>query len=174
MRIDQIIDRINELCMKSDFVTARIYIEHNINKLEVGPNYVRLNQEAKQLYHITKDNKNNKLNLSRLEIHTINQLNKATNNFDLSTIRLIMQNSQELIDKREVQLLLTTTSKSVLETLGYSIKKHHPSIYEEEGVLLELAKEHDDTGKQPTKQEDKETATKTQLGTAFHIKNSKH
>lgn len=128
MRLDQVVRKINTLCNNSEFKTARTYIEINLMELQRDNTYLKLNHEASQLYRIIQNEKNNGLNLSRLEIHTINEINKASNNYDVSILRMILKSSKAMLDKKEVQLLLTPTAKSVLKALGYEEK----AVQEEE------------------------------------------
>ena len=119
MRLEQLVRKINSLCNKNEFKTARTYIEINLEELKRDNTYLKLNHEAGQLYRIILNEKTSGLNLSRLEMHTINEINKASNNFDVSILRMILKANKSMLDKREVQLLLTPTSKSVLKALGY-------------------------------------------------------
>ena len=122
MRLEQVVRKINTLCNNSEFKTARTYIEINLTELQRDNTYLKLNHEAGQLYRIIQNEKNSGLNLSRLEIHTINEINRASNNFDVSILRMLLKSSQDMLNKKEVQLLLTPTAKSVLKALGYEEK----------------------------------------------------
>lgn len=121
MRLNQLIDKINSLANSNDFKIARTYIEINLEELASNGNYLKLNYEASQLYRIIRAEKTNGFDLSRFELHTINEINKASNNYDIAVLRMLLKTDISILHKREVRLLLSPTAKSVLTAMGYDV-----------------------------------------------------
>lgn len=121
MQLIQLIDKINSLANNREYKTARTYIEINLAELERSHNYLKLNYEASQLYSIILSERKDGLNLSRLELHTINEINKASNNYDIPYLRMLLKTGEDILTKQEVLMLLSPTSKSVLTSMGYEL-----------------------------------------------------
>lgn len=120
MQLNQLIEKVNHLANNFDFKSARTYIEINLEELKSSNGYMLLNSEARQLYQIILKEKENVINLSRLELHTINEINKASNKYDITILRMLLKTCEPMLKKKEVQLLLSPISKSVLTSMGYS------------------------------------------------------
>lgn len=121
MMTERLIHKINHLVHKNDYRSARTTIESNMDVLQRDNNYLRLSYEAHQLFNIIKAEKEKGSRLTRFEIHMVREINKASNNFDITMLRMLLKTGKDVLSKKEVQMLLTPTAKSVLESVGYLV-----------------------------------------------------
>lgn len=97
-----------------DLVSARKYIEENIELL--GENKSHLRGNARELFEFLA----NKVDapLKRQEIHVINTINKYASTFDIRGLKMTLKNHMDLIMREDVKSYLTTDAKIVLEGMN--------------------------------------------------------
>ena len=107
---------INRFVDEKDFPSARRLIELNLKVLETLDYKENLSHNAREfLYIIQEEQGNNKL--SRETLLWINELNSASNSFDITRLRLLTKGRAALLEDKEIQKHLTDITKNVLTGL---------------------------------------------------------
>lgn len=112
--------KINHNCDNLEFVLARKLIEQNLTKLSEATYFRLLNSNARTLIKIVVDEKNNTKEdaLTRLNYLTISNINEFSRNFDISMLKRTLKDNMALIQREDVQQILSKDAKIVLESLG--------------------------------------------------------
>lgn len=118
--IKKMIANINRSCDELDFIEARRLIEINLKPLSDPPSIRLLNSNARFLLtHIRSEKGNPSFEaLTRVERHTINNINQYCTNFDISMLKRTLKDSMDLIQKPEALKLLNSDAKIILENMG--------------------------------------------------------
>jgi len=118
--IRTVIANINTNCDNLEFGEARRLIEFNLSNILNTSYYNLLNSNARALVkqidheHMLGDG----VQLTRLELLKLNDINKYCQNFDIPMLKRTLKDSIDLIHRKEAQLLLTDNSKYILQTMG--------------------------------------------------------
>lgn len=118
--IKGIINRINSFCDELEFGEARRIIELNLKPLSNLSYYRLLNENAKViLKHILKQASNKDYKpLTRLEYLKINNINTYCSEFDISMLKRTLKDSIDFIQRPDVNALLNSNAKTILESMG--------------------------------------------------------
>ncbi|HHY74786.1 MAG TPA: hypothetical protein GX497_16480 [Bacillus bacterium] len=122
MQVDELIKEINKYVEELDFVTTRKLIESNIEVLK--DHKFLLKSNARELLKLINDQlESGREPLSRKEMSLLLALNSYANNFDLTSIKLIVKNNAKLFLKNDVVDYLNKDAITLLEGLGVIHKK---------------------------------------------------
>ncbi|MEH7237692.1 hypothetical protein [Bacillus sp. JJ1562] len=122
MDIEQIIKEINNSVDELDLVTARKYIEENIDFLNSKRNF--LNRNARDLLKVLIDMHNSNYKpLQRNELAIINTINTYSTRFDLRGIKLLIKENSQLLLREAIIPYFNKDAKIVLEGMGAITKQ---------------------------------------------------
>jgi hypothetical protein len=117
MNIKEIIDSINKSVEELDFVTARMYIERNIDSLVPHKNLLKSN--AKDILNfLTERLQSGQSPLSRKDMITINTINSYAHKFNVKGIKLILKDNSKLVLREDIMTYLNSDAKVILEGMG--------------------------------------------------------
>ncbi len=121
----ELIFLVNKAVDELDFVSARKYIEENIEF--VDSNRARLKSNAREILLFLK----NKLDtgekpLTKPELATINAINIYASKFDLRGLKLSIIGKEQLFLKKETLSFLNADAKALLEGMGTIKIVNHP------------------------------------------------
>ncbi|MEH7383231.1 hypothetical protein V7138_22405 [Bacillus sp. JJ1533] len=122
MDIEQIIKEINNSVDELDLVTARKYIEENIDLLNTKRNF--LNRNARDLLKVlTEMHHSNYKPLQRNELAIINTINTYATRFDLRGLKLLIKEHSQLLLREDIIPYFNKDAKIVLEGMGAITKQ---------------------------------------------------
>lgn len=122
MNFEQVIKEINNSVDALDLVTARKYIEENIDLLNSKKNF--LNRNARDLLKVLTDMHNSNYKpLQRNELAIINTINAYATRFDLRGLKLLIKENSQLLLREDIIPYFNKDAKIVLEGMG-AITKH--------------------------------------------------
>ncbi|THE11951.1 hypothetical protein E1I69_13140 [Bacillus timonensis] len=122
MDIEQVCKEINNSVDALDLVTARKYIEENIDLLNSKGHY--LNKNARELLKVITDMHNSDYKqLQRNELAIINTINAYATKFDLRGLKLLVKENSQLLLREDLIPYFNKDAKIVLEGMG-AISKH--------------------------------------------------
>ena len=104
---------INKCIDDLDFISARRYMEENIDLLK--GNKHRLHRNAQDLLEFVLNENTDPL--SQSEINIIHTINDYATNFDIGAIKLIVKDRAALINRRDAFSYLNTDAKALLESM---------------------------------------------------------
>jgi uncharacterized protein (UPF0305 family) len=117
MDIEQVIKEINNSVSALDLVTARKYIEENMDLLNSKRHY--LNKNARELLKIVTDMHNSDYKpLKRNELAIINTINTYAIRFDLRGLKLLIKENSQLFLREDIIPYFNKDAKIVLEGMG--------------------------------------------------------
>jgi hypothetical protein len=117
MNTKEIIDLINKSVKELDFVTARVYIERNIDSLV--PHKNRLEGNAKDILNFLSENlQSDQKPLTRKDMITINTINSYAYKFNVKGIKLILKDNSKLFLREDIMNYLNSDAKIILEGMG--------------------------------------------------------
>lgn len=117
--INTIIYKVNNSCDKSEFVEARKLIEYNLKKLSESKYYRQLNSNGQALIKLNiQDSEKGEERLTRLDLLQINEINKYAYDFDISMLKRTITKVLPLLQREDVQELLSNDAKYLLESMG--------------------------------------------------------
>lgn len=117
MNNKDLINHINKSVEELDFITARKYIEENINYLNENKIYLKGN--ARELLNfLTKRIDSGIEPLKRSELATINSINISASKFDLRGIKFLIKENAQLLLRKDVMEYLNSDAKALLEGMG--------------------------------------------------------
>ncbi|KAA0549963.1 hypothetical protein FZW96_01025 [Bacillus sp. BGMRC 2118] len=117
MEIKDLINNIHKYVDDLDLVTARKYIEENIDLLKANRNLLKGNARELLSFIITRMESGEE-KLTRGEIATALTINKFSNNFDLRSIKLSIKNKEKLLLSKEFASYLNADAKTILSGMG--------------------------------------------------------
>ncbi|MEH7342647.1 hypothetical protein V7122_01980 [Bacillus sp. JJ1532] len=120
MQIQELISKINISVEELDLVTARKYIEENIDSLNGNKNLLKSN--ARTLLDFFTNSSITK-SLSRQDMATIHSINTYATRFDLRGLKLFIKDKAELLLRNDVVQYLNSDAKILLEGMGAIEKK---------------------------------------------------
>ncbi|MDR4890098.1 hypothetical protein RGU12_21610 [Fredinandcohnia sp. QZ13] len=122
MDIEQVCKEINNSVDELDLVTARKYIEENIDLLQSKGHY--LNKNARELLKVITDMHNSDYKpLQRNELAIINTINAYATKFDLRGLKLLVKENSQLLLREDLIPYFNKDAIIVLEGMG-AISKH--------------------------------------------------
>ncbi|MEH7236742.1 hypothetical protein [Bacillus sp. JJ1562] len=122
MDIEQIIREINNNVDALDLVTARKYIEENIELLNSKRHF--LNRNARDLLKLLTDMHNSDCKpLQRNELAIINTINTYATKFDLRGLKLLIKENSQLLLREDIIPYFNKDAKIVLEGMGAITKR---------------------------------------------------
>ncbi|WP_318615946.1 hypothetical protein [Sporosarcina sp. YIM B06819] len=114
MEIQEILKKINQSVDNLDLVSARRYIEKNIE--QVSQNRHHLCKNARDLLGFLQSDAANATSVyNRRELHMINTINTYATRFDVRGLRLSVKNNADLLLKKDIRLYLNADAKILLE-----------------------------------------------------------
>jgi len=114
MEIQELLARINKSIENLDLISARRYIEKNIELLR--DNRHHLSKNARELFDFLQSESNSSAhNYSRRELHMINTINTYATRFDVRGLRLSVKNNADLLMKKDILYYLNADAKILLE-----------------------------------------------------------
>lgn len=117
MNLNDLFQKINESAAELDFVTARTYIEENIEILEKNRQYLKNN--ARDLFDFIKSQLNGGINpLGRKELATINTINTYAAKFDLRGMKYLLKENAPLFIRTDIIPYLNADAKILLNGMG--------------------------------------------------------
>ncbi len=117
MNIEQIINQINNSMDALDLVTARRYIEENIEVL--GSKRALLNRNARELMNVLSELHNSNYKpITRQEMTIMNAINTYATKFDLRGLKLIVKDNSKLLLREDIIPYLNKDAKVVLQSMG--------------------------------------------------------
>jgi len=121
------ITKVNKACDDLDFVSARVLIETNLLKLSEAKYYRLLNASGRVLIkHVLANSQSqqDRTQLSRTDLLTINKINEYCSNFDISMLKRTLKNSFELVQRPDVLPLLNNDARIILDNMGALLGAH--------------------------------------------------
>lgn len=117
MNIKELIVNINKSVEDLDLVTARKYIEENLELLNKNKNLLKGN--ARDLLNfITHRLESGHETLTREEMATVHAINLFASKFDLRSLKLAIKNKEKLLLKKDFVAYLNSDAKIVLKGMG--------------------------------------------------------
>ena len=113
MNIQELLKQINKSVDDLDLVTARRYIEVNIDLLNENKHLLRRNARA-LLDFLTNKTDKGSIHLNRKEMNVIYAINSYASNFDLRGLKMSIKNNADLLIKEEVKHYLNADAKTLL------------------------------------------------------------
>lgn len=113
MRFDDLISSINKSIDNLDFVSARKYIEENIDILKDCKHL--LNSNAREiLKFLIKQQEDGVKALSRSELNIMNAINTYAYKFDVTGIKILLKNNARLFLRNDAVAYLNSDAKTIL------------------------------------------------------------
>lgn len=117
MEVEDIILNINKSVNQLEFITARKYIEENIELL--NQNRIQLNSNAREiLKFLSEQLESGEKPLTRTEISKINIINVYATRFDIRSMKRNISGNEALLLKKETLNYLNSDAKIFLESMG--------------------------------------------------------
>ena len=113
MDFRELIRVINEATDKLDLVSARKYIEDNLELLLQNKHLLRGNSRA--LLDMLAENETQVKPLNRIEMNIIQAINVYASKFDLRGLRISAKNNTDLLMRPDVKYYLNEDAKFLLE-----------------------------------------------------------
>ncbi|WP_203246035.1 hypothetical protein [Sporosarcina beigongshangi] len=114
MEIQELLVKINQSIEKLDLISARTYIEKNMELLRKNKHH--LSRNARELLDFLQSESNSTTNnYNRRELHMINTINTYATRFDVRGLRLSVKNNPDLLMKKDIRLYLNADAKILLE-----------------------------------------------------------
>lgn len=122
MNLKELLNQINNSMDNVDLVSARKYIEQNIELVEANKHHLKSN--ARALFDIFKNNTDmSEKSLNRLEMNIIYSINKYATEFDLRGLKTSIKNNADLLMKEEVKYHLNSDAKTLLISMNVISKE---------------------------------------------------
>lgn len=114
MEMQELLVKINQSIEELDLISARKYIEGNIEQLRINRHHFSTN--ARQLFDYLHSDSNSSTNdYNRRELHMIKIINTYATQFDVRGLRLSVKNNPELLMKKDIHLYLNADAKVLLQ-----------------------------------------------------------
>ncbi|MBB4825776.1 hypothetical protein HNO89_003012 [Sporosarcina luteola] len=113
MDFRELIQLINDATEKLDLVSARKYIEDNLELLKENKHLLRGNSRA--LLDLLAENDVQVKPLNRIEMNIIQAINIYASKFDLRGLRISAKNNTDLLLRPDVKYYLNEDAKFLLE-----------------------------------------------------------
>lgn len=113
MNLQELLNQINKSMDDLDLVSARKYIEQNIEILDANKHHLKRN--ARALFDVFKNKSDlGEKSLSRMEMNIIYSINKYATNFDVRGLKSSVKNHVDLLMKEDAKLYLNEDAKTLL------------------------------------------------------------
>ncbi|WP_342600792.1 hypothetical protein MHB48_07070 [Psychrobacillus sp. FSL H8-0483] len=113
MDISDLMKKINERMDNMDLVTARRFIENDIELISENRHLLKSN--ARSLFEMLLDNKESVINnLNRYELNVIYAINNYASNFDVRGLKLSIKNNSALLVRKDINHYLNEDAKTLL------------------------------------------------------------
>ena len=117
MNILQLIRKLDECMENLDLVTARKYIEENMDLLIENKSHLKRN--VRELLEVLISMPQNGVQpLNAQELNIIHALNRYATDFDLRGLKLSVKNNAELLMREDVDQYLNADAKVLLEGMS--------------------------------------------------------
>ncbi|MEK4082981.1 hypothetical protein [Psychrobacillus sp. FSL K6-1415] len=114
MDFQELLKQLNKCIDSLDLVSARKYIEENIDILTKNRQLLRGNTRA--MFDLIKQKKDTgEKSLSRHEMTVIYSINTYATKFDLTGLKLVVNNNPELFLNEEINQYLNADAKTLLQ-----------------------------------------------------------
>ena len=114
MGIQELISRINQCMDNLDLVSARRYMEKNMEIL--NENKHRLRRNARELFDFLLNKIDQETNpLNRKELNVIYTMNTYASRFDVRSLKRTVENNTDLLMREDVKHYLNGDAKILLE-----------------------------------------------------------
>ncbi|WP_342512491.1 hypothetical protein MKY34_18020 [Sporosarcina sp. FSL K6-1522] len=114
MKLQELVNAVNRCVDRLDLVTARRYIEGNMELL--NDNKHRLKRNARELFDYL--NTKTEDSLSRQEMNIVLSINSRAARFDIRGLKFLIGNHPDLLLRDDVKLHLTADAKAILEGMN--------------------------------------------------------
>lgn len=113
MDISELIIKINKSMDNLDLVSARRFIEDNIELINENRHLLKSN--ARSLFEILENNTESVVNkLNRKEMNVIYSINAYASRFDVRGLKLSINNNPELLVRKDIKHYLNEDAKTLL------------------------------------------------------------
>lgn len=113
MDINDLMKKINESMDNMDLVTARRFIENNIELINENRHLLKSN--ARSLFEMLLNKTESVINkLNRNEMNVIYSINKYASNFDVRGLKLSIKNNPALLVRKDIKYYLSEDAKTLL------------------------------------------------------------
>ena len=114
MDFQQLLKQLNKSIDSLDLVSARKYIEENIDILTKNKQLLRGNSRA--MFELIKQKQDaGEKPLSRHEMNVIYSINTYSTKFDLTGLKLVVNNNPELFLNEDIKQYLNADAKTLLQ-----------------------------------------------------------
>lgn len=117
MNINEIINKLNQSIEELDLVSARQYIEQNIEALNANKSLLKNNARV-LLDFFTKITETGVQPLNRQELSAIHSINTYAARFDLRGLKLFIKGKENLLLRADASQYLNADAKIILEGMG--------------------------------------------------------
>ncbi|MFS0576394.1 hypothetical protein AB1K83_12215 [Sporosarcina sp. 179-K 3D1 HS] len=114
MKIQELLTAVNTSMEALDLVSARRYIEDNMELLNENKHHLRAN--ARALLDFLNDQTESPLN--RQELNVIHSINTYASRFDIRGLKLSVKNNFDLLVRDDVKPYFTEDAKVILEGMN--------------------------------------------------------
>lgn len=104
---------INKCLDDLDFISARKYMEENMELLKDHKHHLRRN--ARELFNFLINNTAN--TITRREMNVIYSINSYATNFNVRSIKILIKDNVDLILREEILPYLNEDAKTILESM---------------------------------------------------------
>ncbi|MFD1739242.1 hypothetical protein ACFSCX_22435 [Bacillus salitolerans] len=117
MRLHDLVEKINKSMAELDLITARVYIQENLQVLT--ENRSLLNSNARELLSFlssVKDTPSQPLN--RVQLATIQSVNAFASKFDVRGIKVTLKDHTDLFLRKDIHTYLNADARALLASMG--------------------------------------------------------
>lgn len=111
MTENELFRTINQCVEDLDFISARKYMEENVEFIKQHSNH--LNRNARGLFDFVVNESENMLD--RREMQMIYSINQYATSFDVRGLKLLIKDQAALLSKKEAVALMNEDAKALLE-----------------------------------------------------------
>ena len=124
MDLQELLKQLNKSVDSLDLVSARKYIEENLDILTKNRQLLRGNSRA--MFDLIKQKKDTgEKALSRHEMNVVYSINSYATKFDLAGLKLVVNNNPELFLNEEIKQYLNADAKTLLQ--GMNVLHKNPN-----------------------------------------------
>lgn len=113
MKLEELIEKVNQCVEEFDYVSARKFIEDNIEILQNNKHSLKSNARE-ILDFLLEQSKAGVKPLSRQELNIINSINAYAYKFDLRGIKLSLKNNAQLFLREDTVSYLNSDARTIL------------------------------------------------------------
>lgn len=122
MNLEDIIAEINKSVEGLDFISARKYIEENLEVLQEKKFHLK-NNARDLLDFLSERSEKGFKPMDRRELSTINAINTYASKFDVRGLKMLIKDNAQLLLRDDVMSYLNSDARIVLEGMGAIAKK---------------------------------------------------